>query len=100
MRQRLGIACVLTGSPQTLLLDEPTLGLDPVQRSRLRELLAELSQRMRIVVSTHAVDDIADIAQRIVVLGHRRVLYSGPVGELRTPGSSLEAAYVNLVTAS
>ena len=84
MRQRLGIAQALLGSPDLLILDEPTAGLDPEQRLRFRELLSDLPGNPVIVLSTHQADDISAICPRVVVLLHGQVCFTGTPAELAT----------------
>jgi len=101
-RQRLGLACALSARPSVLLLDEPSVGLDPVQRATLRDLLKSLSRSVTIVISSHLVDDIAGVADRIVILLDGRLRFDGPLPELTNGDTSiagLERAYVDLVTA-
>ena len=81
MRQRLGVAQALLGSPDLLVLDEPTAGLDPEQRLRFRELLSDLPGRL-VLLSTHQVDDISAICPRVLVLLGGRVRFTGSPAEL------------------
>jgi ABC-2 type transport system ATP-binding protein len=87
MRQRLGIAQALLGQPELLILDEPTAGLDPVQRLRFRELLSDLPGDPVIVLSTHQADDIAAICPTVVVLLQGRVQFAGTPSELAATAS-------------
>jgi ABC-2 type transport system ATP-binding protein len=82
MRQRLGIAQALLGSPDLLILDEPTAGLDPEQRLRFRELLSGLPGDPVTVLSTHQADDIAAICPQVVVLLQGQVHFAGTPSEL------------------
>lgn len=100
MRQRLGIACALAHDPSVLLLDEPTVGLDPAQRASLRALLGEIAETRTVLLSTHILEDLTPIAQRLVVLDHGKVRFAGQTGELSpheggTQG--LETAYLRLI---
>ena len=93
MRQRLGIAQALLGSPELLILDEPTAGLDPEQRLRFRELLSDLPGGPVIVLSTHQADDIAAICPQVIVLLRGRVHFAGtPAGLARTAAGRVWAA--------
>lgn len=74
MRQRLGIAQAIAGDPELIIVDEPTVGLDPEERLRLYRLLAELAERRTVLLSTHIVDDVAMLCPRFAVLRHGRLL--------------------------
>ncbi|MFD6952532.1 ABC transporter ATP-binding protein [Nocardiopsis sp. TSRI0078] len=82
MRQRLGLAAAMLGDPEVLLLDEPTIGLDPEQRIRFRGLVSELAVRSTVVLSTHQIEDVAALCQRVVCLDAGRVVFDGTPGEL------------------
>jgi ABC-type multidrug transport system ATPase subunit len=77
MRQRLGLASALLGDPGVLLLDEPTIGLDPEQRIRFRALVSELAVHSTVVLSTHQIEDVAALCQRVVCLDAGRVVFDG-----------------------
>jgi ABC-2 type transport system ATP-binding protein len=82
MLRRLGIAQALLGPPSALLLDEPTVGLDPMQRRDLRQLIRELAETQPVVVSTHLSEDVAAIATSVLVLDGGRLCFKGSVEEL------------------
>ncbi len=83
MKRRLGIAQSLLGNPRFMIIDEPTVGLDPEERVRFRNLLSDLARGDRaIVLSTHIVGDISSTCSRIALLDRGRVVFSGPPGEL------------------
>ena len=77
MRQRVGIAQALLGEPRLLIVDEPTAGLDPEERVRLRNLLSEMAQRCTVILSTHIVEDISQSCNDLAVIGQGQVLFHG-----------------------
>jgi ABC-2 type transport system ATP-binding protein len=82
MRRRVGIAQALVADPRLLIVDEPTAGLDPQERVRFRTLLAQLAGDRTVLLSTHIVEDVAQTARRVGVLGAGRLLFTGTVEEL------------------
>lgn len=81
-RQRLGIACAIAHTPSVLLLDEPTVGLDPIQRLELRQLILELGGTGTVVLNTHLVEDVAEVAAHAVVLRAGTVVFNGTTESL------------------
>ena len=80
MRQRFGIAQALIGNPGLIIVDEPTAGLDPEERNRFLNLLAEIGEHVVVILSTHIVEDVADLCTRMAVLvGGRVRLEGGPL---------------------
>ncbi len=82
MKQRLGIAQALLGSPELLVVDEPTAGLDPEERIRFRNLLARLSGQRTVILSTHIVADIEASSAHVAVLNRGSVIFNGTPSEL------------------
>jgi len=82
MRQRFGIAQALIGAPRLLIVDEPTAGLDPEERNRFLDLLAEIGDAAVVILSTHIVDDVADLCPRMAVLSEGRILLEGAPQDL------------------
>lgn len=74
MRQRFGIAVALIGDPQLLIVDEPTAGLDPEERVRFLNLLSELGEQSVVILSTHLVEDVAELCTRMAVIQRGRIL--------------------------
>ncbi|MRR08646.1 ABC transporter ATP-binding protein [bacterium] len=77
MKQRFGIAQALLGDPRLLIVDEPTAGLDPEERQRFHNLLAEIGQNVVVILSTHIVDDVSDLCGSMAIIHKGRVLRSG-----------------------
>lgn len=77
MRQRFGIAQALIGEPRLVIVDEPTAGLDPEERNRFLNLLAEIGERCVVILSTHIVEDVTDLCPRMAILGQGQVLLAG-----------------------
>lgn len=82
MLQRVGIAQAMLANPRILILDEPTAGLDPKERARFRELLAEFAKERLVLYSTHIVSDIENIANRIIMLKEHQLYCNSTVEEL------------------
>ncbi|MEP6484730.1 MAG: ABC transporter ATP-binding protein [Rudaea sp.] len=81
MRQRFGIAQALIGNPKLIIVDEPTAGLDPEERNRFLNLLAEIGENVVIILSTHIVEDVTDLCPRMAIIAHGQVLLSGKPSE-------------------
>jgi ABC-2 type transport system ATP-binding protein len=82
MRQRFGIAQALLGNPKLVIVDEPTAGLDPEERVRFHNLLADIASDVVVILSTHIVSDVADLCANFAVIDKGRVLLTGDPGAL------------------
>jgi ABC-type multidrug transport system ATPase subunit len=74
MRQRFGIAVALIGNPRLIIVDEPTAGLDPAERARFLNLLSELGENAVVILSTHIVEDVSDLCQRMAIIHRGQIL--------------------------
>lgn len=82
MRQRLGVALALINEPEIIIVDEPTAGLDPEERIRLRNMLSDLAKDKIVILSTHIVDDISATCKKLGVLHEGKLLFDGKAKEL------------------
>ncbi len=82
MRQRFGIAQALIGNPELIIVDEPTAGLDPEERNRFLNLLAEVGENVVVILSTHIVEDVTDLCPRMAVLAGGKIQLEGSPVEL------------------
>ena len=77
MRQRFGIAQALIGQPTLIIVDEPTAGLDPEERNRFLNLLAEIGENVAVILSTHIVEDVTDLCPTMAIMNRGQVLLTG-----------------------
>ena len=99
MKMKLSIICAMAHRPKLLILDEPTAGLDPKERVRLRELLADMAKERIILVATHVVSDVETVATKVILLRAGKIVDAAPVPELvekYAPGQGLEDVYLNV----
>ncbi|RDI24746.1 ABC transporter ATP-binding protein [Lentzea flaviverrucosa] len=106
MVRRVGIAQAIVNEPELLLLDEPTVGLDPAQRLRFRELVAELGREACVLISTHLVEDVAAACTDVVLVNEGSLVFQGSPADLATAGtashvgdSPIERGYTALISA-
>ena len=84
MRQRFGIAQALLGDPKLIIVDEPTAGLDPEERNRFHNLLSEIGENVVVILSTHIVEDVADLCPQMAIMNRGRIVAQGAPGDLIT----------------
>lgn len=95
-RQRVGIAQALLGSPKLIILDEPTVGLDPAQVIEIRKLIQELGQAHTVILSSHILSEVQAVCQQVLILSKGRLAASGSLQELTADGRSLEEVFLEL----
>ncbi len=101
-QRRVGFAQSLLSDPEILLLDEPTDGLDPNQKEHIRKLIKHLSKNKTILISTHLLDDVAEMCNRILLMSHGQIITDGSLDEtlIKAKALSLETAFRKLTGGS
>lgn len=95
-RQRVGLAAALIHKPPVLILDEPTVGLDPRQIVKIRELIVELGRDHTVILSTHILPEVEQVCRRVLIIDDGRIVADGTPDALRTGFSGLSAVTVEL----
>jgi len=96
-RRRVALACAFLGDPPLLLLDEPTDGLDPLQKDRVLAQLVKAKDHQTLLISTHSLEDVEAICDRVIVLHQGEVVFDGPTGELKSRSESLGQSFRDLL---
>ncbi|MBE5922837.1 MAG: ATP-binding cassette domain-containing protein [Lachnospiraceae bacterium] len=96
-KQRVGIAQAILGQPEIMILDEPTVGLDPEERVRFRNIFSELSSDKIVFLSTHIVDDVQAVCNRVLVIYGGKILYDGSPAELIEQTTDHVGTYVRRI---
>ena len=95
-RQRVGIAQALLGSPKLIILDEPTVGLDPAQVVEIRKLIRELGKAHTVILSSHILSEVQAVCQQVLILSKGKLAASGTLEELTAGDRSLEEVFMEL----
>lgn len=95
-RQRVGIAQALLGSPKLIILDEPTVGLDPAQVVEIRMLIRELGKAHTVILSSHILSEVQAVCQQVLILSKGKLAASGTLEELTAGDRSLEEVFMEL----
>ena len=98
-KQRVGIAQALLGSPKIIILDEPTVGLDPAQVIEMRKLIRELGKAHTVILSSHILSEVQAVCQQVLILSKGKLAASGTLQELTADGRSLEEVFLVLTGA-
>ena len=92
-KQRVGMAQVLLHEPDVLIMDEPTTGLDPNQIAEVRRTIRELGREKTILLSTHILQEVEAMADRVIFINRGRIVYDGEPAAMRERWESLDAAF-------
>ena len=95
-KQRVGIAQALLGSPRLIILDEPTVGLDPAQVIEIRKLIRELGRAHTVILASHILSEVQAVCQQILILSKGHLAAAGSLEELTADGKSLEEVFLEL----
>ncbi|MEA5141325.1 ATP-binding cassette domain-containing protein [Arcicella rigui] len=95
-RQRVGLAQALIHDPKVLILDEPTTGLDPNQLAEIRAVIKNIGKEKTVVFSTHIMQEVEAICDRVVIINHGKIVNDTPLSSLKQSGKTLEEVFRSL----
>ncbi|MCH2210862.1 MAG: ATP-binding cassette domain-containing protein [Fuerstiella sp.] len=95
-RQRVGMAQALLHDPDVLILDEPTSGLDPNQVRGVRDLIRRMGETKTVLLSTHILQEVQAVCDRVILINNGRIVFDGPTSELGSEGSAMEQKFHEL----
>jgi ABC-2 type transport system ATP-binding protein len=95
-RQRVGLAQALLGDPEVLILDEPTIGLDPNQIAEIRSLIRSLADQHTVILSTHILPEVVQVCQRVVIIDRGKIVANDTLDKLTSEQRSLEQTFHEL----
>ena len=99
-RQRAGLAQALIHDPPVLVLDEPTIGLDPIQIREIRALIQKLAGERTIILSTHILPEVSQICEKVVIINEGQVVLEQDMASLKSSGSTLEDVFLRVIAAT
>jgi ABC-2 type transport system ATP-binding protein len=99
-RQRVGMAHAMLHDPDVLILDEPTSGLDPNQVHGVRELITELAKTKTILLSTHILQEVRAVCNRVILINNGRIVFDGPTSDLGASEVEMEQRFRKLTSAA
>ena len=97
-RQRVGLAQALIHNPDVLILDEPTTGLDPNQLVEIRDLIKSVGKNKTVILSTHIMQEVEAICDRVVIINRGKIVANGTLSELKQGGKGIEDVFRELTT--
>jgi len=98
-KQRVGIAQALLGDPKLIILDEPTVGLDPIQIIEIRDLIKNLGKNHTVILSSHILSEIQSCCDRVIVINKGEILFNGPIKNLlKNKKGSLEEVFIEMLS--
>lgn len=100
MQRRVGIAQAILGEPPLIVFDEPTVGLDPEERKRFKDMVLKRKENSIILFSTHIVEDIEDVCDKIIIMNKGKIIREGTLNEIcqnQESAGGLEDAYLNII---